>query len=257
MKSTARSSPIDLSNAAQFWAMRAKKYNQLEWANKGDYLHAFLNAGNFHEDDQVLDVGTGTGIIAHTVSPFVRKVVGIDISNEMLKRAKNPSFKNIQWRRMDSHDLHFPDETFDKVTARMVFHHILKKTQAAMNECYRVLREGGRMIFSEGVPPTSHVVPFYTEMFKLKEERLTFMEKDLLGLMKRAGFKRIQKDILWLKQSSIRNWLGSSGLPKPTQDKIFQMHLSLDEQGKKDYAMRIKKGDCFIDMKFVILTGKK
>ena len=246
-----------LKNDPEFWAMRAKKYNKLEWANKGEYLHTFLNAGDFHEDDTVLDVGTGTGIIAHTVAPFVKKVVGIDISEEMLKLAKNALFKNIDWKRMDTHALTFPAAFFDKLTARMVFHHVTDKTQAAMDECFRVLKAGGRMIFSEGVPPTRHVVPFYTEMFKLKEERLTFMEEDLECLMKKAGFRKIRKTIVWNRRSSIKNWLENSGIPQKNQDLIFQMHLELDAQGKRDYHMAVENGDCFIDMKFVILTGEK
>jgi len=248
---------VPKTNAKKFWAKRAQKYNNLEWANKGDYLHAFLNAGEFYQDDTVLDVGSGTGIIAHTVSPFVRQVVGIDISDDMLMRAHNPDFKNVQFTRMDAHDLKFKAGTFNKVTARMCFHHIIEHTQKAMDECYRVLKKGGRMIFSEGVPPTKHVVPFYTEMFKLKEERITFMDEDLARLMKNAGFKMIKKKIFWSRQSSIRNWLENSGLPKSTIEKIFRMHLDLDDQGKRDYNMALKDNDCLIDMKFVILTGEK
>lgn len=240
-----------------FWATRAKRYDRLEWANKGNYLHQFLNTGEFHENDIVLDVGTGTGIIAHTVSPFVKKVIGIDISDEMLKRANNPAFKNIEWKRMDTHNLQFQDNFFNKITARMVFHHIIEHTQKAMNECHRALKPGGCMIFSEGVPPSDHVVPFYTEMFKLKEERITFMEDDMVQLMHRAGFRAIRKKIVWNRHSSIRNWLQNSGLAQKVQDQIFKMHVDLDERGKKAYNMVIEDSDCFIDMKFVILTGEK
>ena len=113
------------------------------------------------------------------------------------------------------------------------------------------------MVFSEGVPPTQHVVPFYTEMFKLKEDRITFMEEDLERLMKNAGFKRIRKLIVWNRRSSIKNWLVNSGIPQKNQDTIFQMHLDLDPRGKKDYNMVIENRDCLIDMKFVILSAEK
>ena len=245
------------SSEEKFWAVRAKKYNKLSWANKGDFLHSFLNAGEFHEDDTVLDIGTGTGIIAHTVSPFVKKIVGIDISEEMLKRAHNAAFKNIEWRKMDAHSMTFQSAAFDKITARMVFHHIIHRTMDSMKECHRVLKKGGRMIFSEGVPPSEHVKEFYTEMFKLKEDRITFMESDLENLMAGGGFKKIKKSVYWARRSSIRNWLENSGLPQKTQEAIFQMHVDLDDRGKKDYNMVLKNGDCFIDMKFIILTGGK
>ena len=240
-----------------FWETRAKNYENLEWAIKGGYLHAFLDAGNFCAEDKVLDIGTGTGIIAHTISPFVDKVIGVDISNDMLSHAFEHRTDNEEFMQMDATNLDVEDASFSKVTARMVFHHILEHTQKAMDECYRVLKAGGVMIFSEGVPPSEHVKPFYTDMFKLKEERLTFMDSDLITLMRNSGFENIQEMVYWNRRSSIRNWLENSGLPVDTQESIFQMHLELSEQDQQDYNMIIEDGDCLIDMKFVILVGEK
>jgi ubiquinone/menaquinone biosynthesis C-methylase UbiE len=139
----------------------------------------------------------------------------------------------------------------------MVFHHILEDTQKAMDECYRVIKKGGKMVFSEGVPPSEHVMPFYIEMFKFKEKRLTFMDNDLLTLMRRSGFTNIRESIFWMPQASIKNWLDNSGLDTETQVEIMQMHRELDKKGKEDYNMRETEDDCFIDMKFVILVGVK
>lgn len=245
-------------NDAQFWDERSQKYDRLEWANKEDYLRLFLQMGNFDSQDEVLDVGIGTGIVGHSIAPLVKRIAGIDISTEMIHQAKRRAqFKNITYHVADVRRLPFADNSFTRATARMVFHHVIRDTQYGMNECFRVLKTGGKMIFSEGVPPTPHVVPFYTEMFKLKEERITFMDEDLLALMRNAGFRDIQKVVYIARQSSIRNWLENSNLSKEVQERIFQMHLDLDEQGKKDYNMTIKNNDCFIDMKFVILSGAK
>ena len=241
----------------RFWKKRSKNYENLEWAIKGGYLHAFLDAGDFRSDDRVLDIGTGTGVIAHTISPFVEKVIGIDISRDMLAHAFEHRTDNEEFVKMDATNLEFEDKHFSKVTARMVFHHILENTQKAMDECYRVLKTGGMMIFSEGVPPSEEVKPFYVDMFKLKEERLTFMDSDMIRLMRGSGFKNIKEAVYWSKGSSIRNWLENSGLPKDVQEKIFMMHLEMDEQGKRDYNMVVEDNDCLIDMKFVVLVGEK
>ena len=241
----------------KFWKSRSKKYEKLQWAIKSGYLHAFLDAGAFNKGDHVLDIGTGTGIIAHTISPHVERVVGIDISPDMLSHAFEHRTNNEEFVISDARAIKFDKHSFSKVTARMVFHHILEDTQKAMDECFRVLKNGGKMIFSEGVPPSEHVKPFYKEMFKLKEDRLTFMEEDMAALVKGSGFTKTDKIIYWLRQASIKNWLQNSNLHKDVQDKIMKMHLDLDDRGKKDYNMKVTEGDVLIDMKFVILISTK
>lgn len=238
-----------------FWRKRAEHYNELEWANHQLNLDVFVKAGNFKKTDVVLDVGTGTGIIAHTVAPFVKEVIGLDKSQHMLEHSNWHG--NMYFIKRDILDPIFKDEVFDKVTARQVFHHILRGTQEAMNECYRVLKRGGLMVFSDGVPPSPEVKQDYIEIFKLKEKRLTFMEEDLVALMERAGFKNIQSDIIWLRRMSIRNWLVNSGLPQSTQDRIFDLHVNAGDYFKKAYDMVEVDGDCLIDMKMVILTGER
>jgi hypothetical protein len=83
------------------------------------------------------------------------------------------------------------------------------------------------------------------------------MDSDLITYMRNAGFVDIQEMVYWNRGSSIKNWLENSGLPEGVHRDIFEMHLALDEKGKSDYNMIVKDGDCFIDMKFLILLGEK
>lgn len=240
---------------SNFWKKRAEHYNNLEWANHQAYLDAFVKVGNFRKTDVVLDVGTGTGILAHAVAPIVREVIGLDKSQSMLEHSNWQG--NRYFIKRNILEPIFKDEIFDKVMVRHVFHHILRGTQQATNECYRVLKKGGLMILSEGVPPTLEVKQDYIEIFKLKEKRLTFMDEDLIALMERAGFKEIQTNILWLRQMSVRNWLINSGLTQSIQDRIFELHVNAGGYFKKAYNMVELEDDCLIDMKMLILTGEK
>jgi ubiquinone/menaquinone biosynthesis C-methylase UbiE len=240
---------------SNYWKKRADNYNKLDWVNHQMYLDKFVQAGNFKKTDVVLDIGTGTGAIAHAVSPFVKEVIGLDKSQSMLEHSN--WYGNMYFIRRNIFHPIFRDDTFDKVTARHVFHHILRGTQPAMDECYRVLKKGGLMVFSEGVPPSPGVKQDYIEIFKLKEKRLTFMEKDLVALMDRAGFANIKSDILRLKKMSVRNWLANSGLPPTVQERIFDLHTNAGDYFKKAYDMVETADDCFINMKMVILTGEK
>jgi ubiquinone/menaquinone biosynthesis C-methylase UbiE len=248
---------VSAQDDRNFWKSRSQNYQQLEWIKQPSYLNAVLSAGNFGPDDEVLDVGTGTGIIAHSVAPIVKRVVGVDYSYDMLQQACENKADNEEFQVGDIREELFPAGSFSKITARMVFHHIMTDIDKAMANCYRYLREGGRLILSEGVPPHRDLRDWYTEMFALKEERRTFIEDDLVDLAHDAGFSKVDVDIFIAPQMSIRNWLEKSGLPQETQDKIYQMHLSLDGLGTQHYRMKVTEDDIFCDWKFVTLKADK
>ena len=237
------------------WQRRSELYDKLQWVKNQSYLDAFVRAGDFKKTDIVLDVGTGTGIVARAVAPLIGQVIGLDKSQAMLEHSNWHG--NMYFVKRDILNPLFKDEVFDKLTARHVFHHIIRGTQQAMNECYRVLKKGGRMIFSEGIPPSLEVKQDYIEIFKLKEKRLTFMEEDLANLMRRAGFRDIQVDIAWLRKMSVKNWLMNSSLSQSTQATIFDLHINAGDYFKRAYDMVEADGDCFINMKMAILVGTK
>lgn len=241
-----------------FWKTRAQRYDALDWVNRKGYLQRFVETGRFSKDDRVLDVGTGSGVVAFEVAPLVREVVGIDASPEMLKLAiaKNGA-ANVRFEVADVRRLAYADESFDKVTARMVYHHVLDGGETGVRECGRVLRPGGLFVLSEGVPPCRELKDWYQEMFSYKEERRTFLDDDLVDLARAGGFSRVEHDVHVSKRVSIGNWLDNSGIPDSNKRKIVDMHLALDDFGKRVYNMEIAAGDIFIDMKFVIVAATK
>jgi choline kinase/ubiquinone/menaquinone biosynthesis C-methylase UbiE len=244
--------------AELFWATRSSGYERLDWASRRGYLEQMVDCGLFEADHCVLDVGTGTGRVAFEVAPKVRQVLGVDISPDMLKQAQQRTdIDNVEFRLGDTISLGLTADSFDRVTARMVFHHLMDKTLDAARECLRVLKPGGLIVLSEGVPPHRSLGDWYTRMFALKEERLTFFEDDLACLLEQAGFEDIQTTIHISPQVSIRNWLENSGLPNTTQDEIYQMHLDLDEAQRRHYDMHVVDDDILVDLKFAILTGRK
>lgn len=244
-----------MNEQGAFWKMRSKKYNKLQWVNNQSYLHRFISAGKFTSNHIVLDVGTGTGVVAHAVAPFVKEVIGMDISQDMLEHSNWRG--NMYFIKRDILQPIFQNNVFDRVTCRLVFHHILKRRQEAMDNCHRVLKKGGLMILSEGVPPSKRVKKDYEKIFKLKEKRVVFYEEDLVSLMRKSGFRDINVITVFLKNMSIRNWVENSGLPVETQHKIYMLHKDAAPYFKKDYEMVEAHNDCFINMKMLIVVGKK
>jgi ubiquinone/menaquinone biosynthesis C-methylase UbiE len=119
-----------------------------------------LEAAEVGPGDHVLDVGTGTGVVAFPAAARVAAegtVLGIDISEEMLARARDKAARmlepgNVTFRIMDAQALALPDASFDVAVSLFAIHH-LPDPQAALREIHRVVRPGGRVAVAVGSGP--------------------------------------------------------------------------------------------------------
>jgi ubiquinone/menaquinone biosynthesis C-methylase UbiE len=195
--------------------------------------------------------------VAHALAPLVAQVVGVDLSLDMLQQALAQRRSNETFEEGDARRLNYPDGWFDKVVARMVFHHLMPDPVAAMRECFRVTKPGGLMVVSEGVPPDPSLKDWYARMFALKEERLTFLAEDLERLLEMGGFAPHGPIRHVTPQVSIGNWLKKSGLDAATQRQIYQMHLDMSPEGKAAYRMTVTADDIRCDFTFITAVGWK
>jgi phosphatidylethanolamine/phosphatidyl-N-methylethanolamine N-methyltransferase len=100
--------------------------------------------------DRILEVGVGTGL-SLSLYPENVKVVGIDLSKEMLqraqKKAKEEDLKNVEGLfQMDAQRMTFPDNSFDKVVAMYVAS-VVPNVDQLVNEIRRVCKPDGTIIF--------------------------------------------------------------------------------------------------------------
>ena len=241
----------------ELWAERAAIYSNLKWVNESDFLKAFLDFCPITSQSYVLDAGTGTGIVARALAQHAKKVIGIDISPEMIDTFRaNSNPANLECHECDVQAMPFSSETFDLCTARMVFHHV-ENCMAGLKEILRVLKTGGHLALIEGVPPDHRTRARYEEIFRLKEKRHTFSEAELINMFHRAGFGNISLYPHFMKQVSLNNWLENSALSQDAIDEIRRLHVEADEYFKDAYHLTQVDDDVLMDWKFVILLGTK
>ena len=240
----------------EFWHIRAAKYDKLFWTKDKSYLDDIILHSDLNKEHIVLDVGTGTGTIAKKVAEHVRHVVAVDSSNSMLEQGDWTGVSVVKW---DIGAALFKDSIYHRVIARMVFHHILDNIDRAFLRCYDLLKNGGKICIAEGVPPLDDpdVVQWYTDMFKLKEERRTFIPSQLVHFLEKNGFANVTCHYHSMEKFSIGNWLKNSGLDEERQQEIFSIHQNAPEKIKKAYNMQITSDDCLVRTKNVIVVGKK
>jgi ArsR family transcriptional regulator len=94
----------------------------------------------------VLDVGSGDGVIAQLLAPCSRSFTCLDRSEKVLTAARERlcTFPNIRFAQGDMHDVPLPDASFDHVLMFNVLTYA-EEPHGAVAEAFRLLRPGGEL----------------------------------------------------------------------------------------------------------------
>lgn len=176
--------------------------DEMSQAPKGSNLG--LGCGNptaiasLKEGEIVLDLGSGAGFDAFLASPRVGKtgkVIGIDITDEMLEKArenaKNGGYANVEFRKGDIENLPVEDNSVDVVISNCVIN-LAPDKEKVFSETYRALKQGGRLMVSDTV-----LVKPLPENLKNDKDLLVgcvsgaILKQDYLNLLKKVGFSDI------------------------------------------------------------------
>jgi ubiquinone/menaquinone biosynthesis C-methylase UbiE len=127
----------------------------------GSFLNArtryLLTMADVGPNDAVLDVGCGSGVHVKLFSPSCRSIVGIDYSSQMITAAeehcRDLPTRNWDFRVGDANALPFPDASFDCVLSMGLLDYV-SSPQRVLEECHRVLKPTGRIVFTAPKRPT-------------------------------------------------------------------------------------------------------
>ncbi len=120
---------------------------------KGDYYRRFEDRIFLDFLDvagkRVLDLGTGRGRLALALAATAREVVGVDLSDEMIRHATEAAVgsANVQFEVGDAAKLRFEDQSFDCVSSVGMFPYV-RNVQPFFAEIRRVLTDAGTFAFS-------------------------------------------------------------------------------------------------------------
>jgi SAM-dependent methyltransferase len=99
------------------------------------------------------DLGCGTGVFTAALAPFVKTVIGVDASAEMLgaAQARLAEQANVQFAHGSLESLPIDSDTLDLATLMLVLHHVAEPA-LALREVHRVLKPGGRLLLVDMRP---------------------------------------------------------------------------------------------------------
>ncbi|SDH10615.1 class I SAM-dependent methyltransferase [Nitrosomonas sp. Nm132] len=158
---------------------------------------ALITQGYIQSGQTVLDVGCGTG----TLTLLIRQtqpeaaVYGLDVDPQVLDIARKKveqAGEIIILRQGSATCLPYPDESFDRVFASLLLHHLTKQDkQRMLKEAFRVLKPGGELHVADFGKPHDSVMWLISWVVRWFEE----VHDNILGLlpifMADAGFNPV------------------------------------------------------------------
>lgn len=102
------------------WGKTSADYAKYRDIYPDEFYQYILRLGLCKDRQQVLDIGTGTGVLPRNMYRYGAKWTGTDIAENQIEQAKilaKESGMNIDFFVCKAEDVDFPDETFDVITA--------------------------------------------------------------------------------------------------------------------------------------------
>jgi len=131
------------------WAIAFLSFGSGSW-----YRRQVLTRAGLSKSDRVLDIATGTGVVAREALRVTPAVVGLDPSIGMLLSGREKAtVVNVQAK---SEGLPFAGGSFDLITIGFALRHF-GDLDRVFAECARVLRPGGRIMILEITAPESRL----------------------------------------------------------------------------------------------------
>ena len=155
---------------------------------------------------RILDLGCGTGsttVLLKQAFPN-SEVIGLDLSPFMLVAAEDKAHQaglEIQWIHAKAEQTGFPPESFDLVTASLLFHETPPAiSQAILQESYRLLTVGGECLILDGNQRMLRQTTWLNNIFEEPYIR-DYASGSVDAWMGSARFEAVQThDVWWLNQ---------------------------------------------------------
>ncbi|HJX84316.1 MAG TPA: class I SAM-dependent methyltransferase [Candidatus Angelobacter sp.] len=174
-----------------------QEFNQWAVAGRGDEME------DHHSDiteqtialmglpgaDRVLDLGCGTGWASRRLAKLVPdgEVVGLDVADEMLRRAEQASagIKNVRYVWGSAESIPAPDNFFTKVLSVESFYYYADQGKA-LNEIRRVMAPGGGLFILINLYKDNHYSLRWVGELKVAVQ--AHSEAEYIALLKHHGF---------------------------------------------------------------------
>jgi ArsR family transcriptional regulator len=177
------------AKSQEFFANAAAGWDRLRQDLYGDTFYLSAVLGLIDPNLLVGDLGCGTGQLTETVAPYVRQVIAVDASMDMLDAARarlDGATTNVEFRKGELESLPIGDGELDVAVLSLVLHYSPAPPKA-LSEAARVIRPGGRVLVVDMLP---HEHEEYQQ--QMGHVWLGFSDKQMTRYLANAGFSDVR-----------------------------------------------------------------
>ena len=248
--------PLDeyKQQVADLYSRRSSNYDDGDWHPR--IAHHLVEYAQLSPGQQVLDIATGTGMVAIEAAQIVGaegRVIGVDISTGMLKQARRKvaalGLSNVEFQLADAEALDFPSNSFDYIfcSSALIW---MSDLLGALRLWHRLLKPGGILGFHAfannafvGGVVAQRVLEKYG--ISLLFSKQTGTVEKCHDLLQQAGFEAIniksEQDGSYISLEKAKGmWSGNGSSPVPgqypnpllqlTSEQLAQARVEFDAQ---------------------------
>jgi ubiquinone/menaquinone biosynthesis C-methylase UbiE len=177
------------------------EFNQWAAAGRGDEMESHhsditeqtLALMDIQPTDRILDLGCGTGWASRRMARIATagEVVGLDVADEMLRRAEQSSsaFRNVRYAWGSAENIPEADNAFNKVLSVESFYYYADQGKA-LDELRRVMAPGAELFILINLYKDNHYSLRWVTELKVPVQALS--EAEYKALLEKHGFKNIE-----------------------------------------------------------------
>jgi ubiquinone/menaquinone biosynthesis C-methylase UbiE len=241
---------------------QAEQFSRSQSMRQKGGLEILPSLAGVKPNHRVLDLACGPGFVALEFARHAREVVGVDLTAEMLKKARalarRESFDNVTFRRADGTHLPFPAGSFDLVVTRASFHHFPEPARV-LKEITRVLKQTGRILISDNTSKNDAAKsllqnrieklrdPSHVEMLPLRKWRKLFRE---------AGLQVVKEKRL-VQSRDAEDWMALTQTPPQVRRKIRRLLRESINGDTTGQNVRLIDGRIVFDLNYRIFVLRR
>jgi ubiquinone/menaquinone biosynthesis C-methylase UbiE len=178
-----------------------QEFNEWAAAGRGDEMEDHhsditeqtLALMDIQTADRILDLGCGTGWASRRMARLAPngEVAGLDLANEMLRRAEEASsaFKNVRYVWGSAENIPEADNAFNKVLSVESFYYYADQGKA-LDELRRVMAPGAKLFILINLYKDNHYSLRWVTELKVPVQALS--EAEYKALLEKHGFKNVE-----------------------------------------------------------------